>query len=118
MLYNYIAIIFFTAFAFFIPYSLLLTSRILRHNSPGNPVKNAPYESAEETVGSGMVIHTEYLPIFALFLPFEVLSLLLLVWAYVAKSAPYTTGIYMLSLLVVAMLFGLAAYRYIGDKNV
>ena len=118
MLYNYVAILFFLALALFIPYSLLLTSLIIRRNYGNNKVKNSPYESAEEAIGTSMVVQVEYLPIFAMFLPFEIISLIVLLWAYVAQMVSYGSGLAMMGLIVVAMLFGLISYKFISDKNV
>jgi NADH:ubiquinone oxidoreductase subunit 3 (subunit A) len=118
MLYNYVALLVFIVMALFIPYSLLLTSIMLRRRIPRNKVKNAPYESAEEPIGSSKVVQIEYLPIFALFLPFEIISVIMLLWAYVAQQVSYISGLEMLGLIVVAMVFGLIAYKFISDKNV
>ncbi len=118
MFYNYLALLIFIGMALFIPYSLLLTSISLRRRVPKNKVKNAPYESAEETIGEGLVVQVEYLPIFAMFLPFEIISVVVLLWASVARSVSYYSGLEMVGMVVVAMLFGLISYKFISDPNV
>jgi len=110
MLYNYIAILFFAIVAVFVPYSMLLTAKMLRRRRLDNPVKNAPYESGEKTIGKNRDIINEYLPYFMLFLPFEVVALLLLLWAPVSKSLSYTNNLLMIGLAGVAMLFAFLGY--------
>ena len=67
MLYDYVALVLFVVFAIFIPVSFLLTSKLLRKRGTGNPVKNSPYESGEETIGRSKDIDNEYLSYFMLF---------------------------------------------------
>jgi NADH:ubiquinone oxidoreductase subunit 3 (subunit A) len=118
MLYNYLALIIFIVMALFIPYSLLLTSVLMRKKLPENAVKNAPYESAEDTIGSSLIVQIEYLPIFAMFLPFEIISVVVLLWASVARYVSYYSGLEMMGLMVVAMVFGLISYKFISDSDV
>ena len=71
MLYNYIAILFFAVLGISIPLLFLLIAKLIGRRSPGNKIKNAPYESAEESLGGSRDVDNEYLPYFMLFLPFE-----------------------------------------------
>jgi NADH:ubiquinone oxidoreductase subunit 3 (subunit A) len=117
MLYNYVAIVFFIAFAIFLPLSLLLTSRILRSDKPGNKVKNSPYESAEETIGRVKDTDIEYMPFFAIFLPFEIVAMVLILWSVSARSLSFTTNLMVIGLAIVAMVMSLIGYLYIREKH-
>ena len=117
MLYNYIAIVFFSLFAIFIPASFLFTSWLLRDKVPSNPVKNAPYESGEESIGGSRDIDTEYFPFIMLFLPFEVIAILVLVWSYAAGIMGKYPGLYMILLLLSATAFSIVGYKAIDDNH-
>ncbi len=116
--YTYIAITFFSLFALFIPASFLLASKLLRKNEPGNPVKNSPYESAEASVGSHRDIDNEYLPYFMLFIPLEILSIVLLLWSVTASSLGIVQDSMYLGITVMSTAFALVGYRFITDKHV
>jgi NADH:ubiquinone oxidoreductase subunit 3 (subunit A) len=74
MLYNYIALAFFAAAAILVSTILILASKSIGKKEPDDPVKNAPYESGDESVGSARGAANRYLPFFSLFLPFEVVA--------------------------------------------
>jgi NADH:ubiquinone oxidoreductase subunit 3 (subunit A) len=114
MLYNYIALLFFVALGLLIPALFLLASKLLGRRYPGNPTKNAPYESAEETIGSSRDVDNEYLPYFMLFLPFEIILAMLLLWSTVAKAIDYNTGTAIILLVVAATAFSSVGYKLIG----
>lgn len=115
--YDYLAILVFALFAVFIPVSFLLTSKMLRPSSMRNDVKNAPYESAEKTIGSGRDIDNEYLPFFALFLPFEIISIVLLLWSIAARNMALPSNILVMGMAAVSTLAAVIGYKLIGDKN-
>ena len=117
MLYNYIAILIFALIAISVPVSLILTAKLLRHNVKGNPVKNAPYESAEATIGKNRDVINEYLPFFMLFLPFEVVAVVLLIWSSVLRQVSYSNGILVVSMAVMAALFSIVGYFMIRGKD-
>ncbi len=117
MIYDYIALIFFALFGIFIPVSFLLSAKLLGKHEPGNPVKNAPYESAEETIGGSRDIDNEYLSYFALFLPFEIVAVVVLLWSEVAYSLPLPIDLLYLGLPMISMLLMFAAYKLINDKH-
>lgn len=117
MLYNYIAILVFALIAIFVPVSLLLTSKLLRHNTRGNPVKNAPYESAEATIGKNRDVINEYLPYFMLFLPFEVVAVVLLVWSSALRQVSYFNGLLVMGMAAMALIFTISGYFIIRGKN-
>ena len=114
---NYLSLAFFVAFAVFIPLSFLLTSRLLRKRSVSNPVKNAPYESAEASIGSSRDIDNEYLGFFALFLPFELVAILVVLWAIAARDLELTTNIYVMGLPLLAMALAAVGYKLNGDAR-
>lgn len=114
--YTYIAIIFFAAFAIFVPVSFLLTSKMLRKNPKSNPVRNAPYESGEETIGDNRDIDNEYLPFFALFLAFELIGMIIILWSLTTRSLSFNTNILVIGLTVVSMIFALIGYKFTSDN--
>ena len=114
MLYNYVALIIFIAFAIFVPASLLLTAKLLGRKEPGNPVKNSPYESAEKTSGNSRDIDNEYLPYFMIFLPFEVIIAIFVLWSTVAKDMSYNSGISIIFLGILATVLSLTGYKMAG----
>ena len=116
--YDYLAILIFALFAVFVPVSFLMTSKMLRPRGSPNRVKNAPYESAEETIGGSRDIENEYLPFFALFLPFEIIAIIMLLWSIGARSISYTTDLMVLGLAVGSMGFAIVGYKFISDRNV
>jgi NADH:ubiquinone oxidoreductase subunit 3 (subunit A) len=106
MLYDYIALIVFAVLAFIVPLGLILGSKLLTRRSPGNPVKNAPWESGEEAVGRARDVENEYLPFFSLFLPFEIITGMVLVWSVVAYGVGLVVGV---EVIVLAIAAGTAA---------
>ncbi len=118
MSYDYAAILIFALFAVFVPVSFLITSKMLRPKSRRNSVKNAPYESAEETIGESRDVENEYLPFFALFLPFEIIAIVILLWATGSRSILYMPDMMVIGLAVFSALFALIGYRFASDKNV
>ncbi|MGC8651887.1 MAG: NADH-quinone oxidoreductase subunit A [Candidatus Micrarchaeia archaeon] len=117
MLYNYIALVFFAAFSIAIPLLLLFVAKLIRPAEPRNAVKNAPYESAEAAIGAGADLYNEYLPYFMLFIPFEIIVVVVMLWAYVARMLSYMQGVYVLGLAFAAMVLAVIGYGLIGVKN-
>jgi len=115
--YNYIALAFFVLFALFIPISFLLTSKMLRQKSNGNKVKNTSYESAEQPIGKARDVATEYLTFFAIFLPFEIISMVVLLWSIAARQLGLAVNIAVIGLAIVSMILALLGYKFAGDKN-
>lgn len=116
--YNYIALVVFVLFAIFIPASFLFTSKLLRKNPPGNRVKGTAYESAEQPIGSGRDIDNEYLPFFAIFLPFEIMAMVFILWAIAARTDGSSTNIMIVGLAVLSMALAIVGYKYTSDKRV
>jgi NADH:ubiquinone oxidoreductase subunit 3 (subunit A) len=117
MLYNYLALVFFVAFGLFIPASYLFLSRLLRNRESGNPVKNAPFESAEESLGGDRGIMHEYLPYFMLFLPFEIVLVMLFLWSTASRIMPTNASIAIMILVAVAAAFSIFGYKLAGGRN-
>ena len=51
------------------------------------------------------------------FLPFEIIAILILVWSINAINIPYKTDLEMIGLLSVITLLSILGYKYIGGKN-
>lgn len=117
MFYNYISLIFFILFAVFIPFSFLMTSKLLRKRDSPNKVKCAPYESGEETIGRNKDLEVEYFPFLMLFLPFEIITILILLWSIAASNISYINSIEILSLTIISLVFSLFGYKLISDRN-
>ncbi|MDE1865957.1 MAG: NADH-quinone oxidoreductase subunit A [Candidatus Micrarchaeota archaeon] len=113
MLYNYVAFAVFTVLAFLVPASLLIGSKLVSKKYPGNPIKGAPWESGEASVGGARDIDNEYLPFFSLFLPFEVITGILIVWSVSAHGLGFYTGIGMIVLAVAATAASVFGYKII-----
>ena len=117
-LYNYIVLILFGFFAVLIPSLFLLSSKLLRKNYSNNNVKDSPYESGEETIGSNRDIDNEYLPFFTIFIPFEIISVLILLWASVSYGMSYDLNLYYILLLSISTIAAIFGYKFISDKHV
>lgn len=117
MIYNYVALSLFAAFAAFVPLSFLLASKLLRKKRRGNPVKNAPYESGEETIGRSRDIDNEYLPYFMLFLPFEITIAILMIWSTGVRQLDYSTNMAFMALGIFATAVSLIGYKMAKTTN-
>jgi NADH:ubiquinone oxidoreductase subunit 3 (subunit A) len=115
--YNYIALAFFVLFALFVPISFLLTSKMLRVKSRGNRVKNTPYESAEQPIGKTRDVANEYLTFFAIFLPFEIMAMVVVLWSISARQLDLTTNIAVIGLAIVSMALALLGYKFASDRS-
>jgi NADH:ubiquinone oxidoreductase subunit 3 (subunit A) len=113
MLYNYVALLLFIAFAVFVPVSFLLTAKLLGRKESGNPVKNAPYESGEKTVGDSRDVDNEYLPYFMLFLPFEIVIAILVLWSTTARQMSLSANIMLIGLGLFATVASFVGYRMV-----
>ncbi len=114
-LYDYLAVLFFSAFAIFIGGSFILASKMIGKSRTTNEIKSSPYESAEHSVGRSRDIDTEYMPFFMIFLPFEVVGVVMLLWGIGAKQMPYAANIEMLGVLLSAALLSVLGYKLITD---
>ncbi len=116
MFYDYMALAVFSVLAIFVPLSLIVFSKLVGSKSPGNRVKNAPYESAEASVGKSRDIENEYMPFFALFLPMEIITAMLVVWVYAAQALSYYFGLGIITLGILSSLVAMAGYKIAISK--
>lgn len=114
--YNYLYLLFFAAFSLAIPALFLLASRLLRKNYSSNEVKNAPYESGEETIGKNLAVDNEYFPFIMLFLPFEIIAVLMLLFSSYIYSEKFAAGMELFGLVALAALFAVSGYALIKRK--
>jgi NADH:ubiquinone oxidoreductase subunit 3 (subunit A) len=110
----------FILFSVLTPVSLILTSRMLRGSTKRNPVKDTPYESAEESRGSRISIMNEYLHYFSMFIAFEIIVTVVLVWAPVSKSVSFLPSVAVMGLIaggIVLEAFLLLIARMVEHEN-
>ncbi len=103
-----VAVVLFILLAIFTPVSMLLTSVILRRATVKNKVRDSPYESGEQSKGLRISIMNEYLHYFGMFIAFEIIVGIILVWAPIANipnKVPYNSSIAVLGLLVLGFIF-------------
>ena len=117
MFSTYLILIISFLFALFLPFSFLLLSKLLRPKSSKNHVKNAPYESGEETIGYSKDIYSEYTGFFPVFLSFEVIIIILIFWASVSNYVSYKNSILLLSISVIAVILSLISYKLASGVN-
>jgi NADH:ubiquinone oxidoreductase subunit 3 (subunit A) len=117
MLYDYISFAFFTLVAVLVPVSLIVFSKIVRSRKSPNKVKGAPYESGEESVGTYRSAEIEYLPFAMLFLPFEIIAIIVLLWASGARQDTLLANLAVLGLAAMASAFALVCYKIVSEKN-
>ncbi len=113
----YVTLIISFLFALFMPLSFLIASKLMRVKKEKNPIKNAPYESAEETIGGSLNIMNGYIGFFSIFLSFELITVILILWAYSSNYFSYTTSLLILFTLVLSMIFSLIAYKLSSGIN-
>lgn len=82
----YLDLLIFAAVALLVPALMLAFSKLVRPASDGNDVETLPYESAEEGVGRNLTIMGEYAQYFAVFLAFEALAAVALLWSTFARQ--------------------------------
>ncbi len=104
-------------FAVFMPLSFLAASKLLRPNTAKNHVKNAPYESAEQTVGKSMDVINEYIGFFSIFLAFEIIVIAMVLWAYSSKYFSYGASLLIILSLILSMVFSLIAYKLSSEVH-
>jgi NADH:ubiquinone oxidoreductase subunit 3 (subunit A) len=113
MSYNLVAQMFFVVLGLSIPILFLFAAKLISRRSSNNPVKNAPYEGTEESLG-GRGASNEYLPYMILFIPFNVVLSILILWSLASKVINYETSIAIIFLVATAMVFSFIGYKLIG----
>ncbi len=117
MQYDYLALFIFSIISIFVPFSMLLGAKLLRHNSPSNPVKESPYESAEATSGKNRDIMSEYMPFFMLFLPIEIIAVIILLWSSASRVISELSSILVIGMAAISLIFALFGYVLISGHN-
>ncbi|MEM3227436.1 MAG: NADH-quinone oxidoreductase subunit A [Candidatus Micrarchaeaceae archaeon] len=115
--YAYVYLLFFTVFSIAIPSLFLLASKLMRENYTGNKVKNAPYESGEETIGKLGAVDNEYFPFIMLFLPLEIIAVLVLFFAAGIYLESFNFGLGVILLVVLGFVFAMAGYVLINSYD-
>jgi len=117
MLFIYLILIISFVFALFMPISFLLTSKLLRPNTSRNQTKDAPYESGEEVIGYSRNIDNEYLGVFPIFLSFEVIIIILILWASASNYFSYTNSLMLILISLFSVVFSLIGYKLASGVN-
>lgn len=117
VLYDYVAFGFFTLVAVLLPISLILFSKSIRKRVAKNSVKGSSYESAEASHGSHRDAEIEFLPFAMLFLPFEIVGIIILLWAQSAKQNSLPANIEMVGFLIMATLLAMVCLKLIRDEH-
>ena len=99
---DYLAVVIFILISLFMPASMLLTSVLLRYTGSSNPVKRSNFESAEASFGARLSIMREYLHYFSMFLGYEIVAVMVVLWVFVAKGLPNLYSYMILGLAVFA----------------
>lgn len=113
----YLQIIVFALIAVFVPLFLLLFSKLVRLRGNGNEVQTLVYESAEESVGQRVEIMHEYLHYFAIFLAFEIIAIMVIIWSTFSGQVRNASFSYILALLSFAVVFELLVFGIIKSKG-
>ncbi|MEM0148686.1 MAG: NADH-quinone oxidoreductase subunit A [Candidatus Micrarchaeaceae archaeon] len=109
MINSYLAVAVMAVCSFAVIFALLLFSKLVRRESEGNPVKNSSYESAEGSIGETVSMPFEYAHYFPVFLGFEIVAIVTLIWASIARSMTFADGIAVIALLIMATFFSVLA---------
>ena len=105
MVSAYVAIVIFVILAVLEPLLMLLSSKLIRRRSRETRVKKNNYESAEESSGTRTSVMGEYLYYFPMFLAFEVLVAIMLVWSVSAKAVNSTANYAILGLFAALVVY-------------
>lgn len=105
----YVAIIILAAVALLEPLLMLLGSKLIRRGSRSNRVKENNYESAEESYGSRTSVMNEYIFYFPMFLAFEIVVAIMLIWVNAAAASPAMLNYMILGIFVFSFIFELLA---------
>ncbi|MEM0094480.1 MAG: NADH-quinone oxidoreductase subunit A [Candidatus Micrarchaeaceae archaeon] len=117
MINSYLSVAVIAVCSFAIIFALLLFSKLVRYRDESNPVKNSIYESAEESIGEAVSMPFEYSHYFPIFLGFEIIVIITLIWASLARSMAFASGVAIIALLVVAMAFAMLAMAIAHAKE-
>ncbi|VVB77490.1 Uncharacterised protein [uncultured archaeon] len=99
----------FAAVALAVPALMLVFSKLVRPESDGNEVVTKSYESAEESDGQRASVMDEYMHFFTIFLAFEVIGAVIIVWGLLAKQLDFTSNVRIEALLVAGLVLSMFA---------
>lgn len=114
---TYLQIIIFALVALLIPLSMLLFSRLVRPRSRDSDVETLSYESAEESIGQKVEIMHEYLHYFTLFIAFEIIGVIEIIWSTFPRQAQSASGTYIELLLIFGLVFEALLFGIIKSKG-
>ena len=103
--------------AVLVPLSLLVFSRLVRPRTRGDEIQTSAYESAEEAVGGRVEIMHEYLHYFSIFLAFEIIGIVLIIWATVSRQTQAASGWSIMLLVAFALVFDVLALEVARKKS-
>lgn len=89
----------------------------MRSRASADNVKDAPFESAEETLGSTRGIAHGYQTYFMLFLPFEIVLVMLFFWSSASRIMSTDASIEIMVLVAISAAFGLFGYKLASGRN-
>ena len=101
---TYLPIIIYALFSVFMPASIILTSFVLRNVTKSNPVKSSAFESAEQSKGTRISIMNEYIHYFPMFISFEIIAAITLIWILAARAIPFTNSMFVLGLMLLGFV--------------
>ncbi len=112
----YLELAVFAVVSFAVPAGILLFSFLIRPKSPKNDVLTENYESAEEPIGSEHTTMKEYFYYFLVFLSFEFISIIMLLWSVnvdkIGKIGnAFIVALPVIWLFLVWLLIGIARHR-------
>ncbi len=113
----YVAIIIFAVIAFLEPVLMLLGSKLIRRRSRPSRAKQNNYESAEESYGRRTSVMNEYLYYFPMFLAFEIILAVMLIWVVSVGSVSKFVNYAILALFVLSFIFELFIIMLAGHAK-
>jgi len=109
---EYVLALIFGFFSMAVPVIFILFSKLINNKEPSDEVEASSYESSEETIGTDRTIFSNYLPYFTLFLPFEIIAVIVLLWSATAFSLPFYTNIAYLVLVALCALGSFIGFKH------
>jgi NADH:ubiquinone oxidoreductase subunit 3 (subunit A) len=100
----YLALLIFVLFALAVPFAMIFSSIMIRNRKRSNRVRNASFESAEASSGSRISIMNEYMHYFSIFVAFDIIVAIMLIWAYTAYLLTNTVNMIALMLPVAGFI--------------
>jgi NADH:ubiquinone oxidoreductase subunit 3 (subunit A) len=103
----YLELLIFAVVAMLVPALMLAFSKLVRPASDGNDVETGPYESAEGSVGRNSTVMGEYAQYFVLFLAFEVIGAVAILWSTFARQLGFAGNLRIELLLAFGFLMAM-----------